>query len=145
MEPKYLAFRRWLDIPIIIWEYEWIPRHLLKRSGFELKEFWDVLGTLISDKWRTMIHSGGGGWGEKVYDVTSVTTKQSSKHRRFTRLPFKKWCPLLHVSWWDQSMYTSKHLVLTKKTNNSHDNGKTNKKRWIKIHLLLKIHLLEGS
>ena len=26
MEPKYYAFRRWLDIPIIIWEYDWMPR-----------------------------------------------------------------------------------------------------------------------
>ena len=26
MEPKYYAFRRWLDTPIIIWEYDWMPR-----------------------------------------------------------------------------------------------------------------------
>ena len=25
-EPEYYAFRRWLDTPIIIWEYDWIPR-----------------------------------------------------------------------------------------------------------------------
>ena len=26
MEPKYYAFRMWLDIPSIIWEYDWMPR-----------------------------------------------------------------------------------------------------------------------
>ena len=26
MEPKYYAFRRWLETPIISWEYNWIPR-----------------------------------------------------------------------------------------------------------------------
>ena len=26
MEPKYLAFRRWLYIPVIIWQGDWIPR-----------------------------------------------------------------------------------------------------------------------
>ena len=26
MEPKYLAFRRWLYTPIIIWQGDWIPR-----------------------------------------------------------------------------------------------------------------------
>ncbi len=26
MEPKYYAFRRWLDTPIIRWEYDWMPR-----------------------------------------------------------------------------------------------------------------------
>ena len=26
MEPKYLAFRRWLNTPIIIWQDDWIPR-----------------------------------------------------------------------------------------------------------------------
>ncbi len=26
MEPKDNAFRRWLNIPIIIWEYDWMPR-----------------------------------------------------------------------------------------------------------------------
>ena len=29
MEPKYYAFRRWLDTLIIIWEYDWIPRVIL--------------------------------------------------------------------------------------------------------------------
>ena len=49
MEPKYHAFRRWLDILIIIWEYDWILRdhqqnkpkktHLLKRiSGSEISQ-----------------------------------------------------------------------------------------------------------
>ena len=26
MEPKYYAFRRWSDTPIIIWQYDWMPR-----------------------------------------------------------------------------------------------------------------------
>ena len=26
MEPKYYAFWRWLDTPIISWEYDWMPR-----------------------------------------------------------------------------------------------------------------------
>ena len=26
MEPKYLAFRRWLYTPIILWQGDWIPR-----------------------------------------------------------------------------------------------------------------------
>ena len=26
IDPKYNAFRRWLDTLIIIWEYDWIPR-----------------------------------------------------------------------------------------------------------------------
>ena len=28
LEPKYLAFRRWLYTPIIIWQGDWIPRVL---------------------------------------------------------------------------------------------------------------------
>ena len=30
MEPKYLAFRRWLYTPIIIWQGDWIPRECSK-------------------------------------------------------------------------------------------------------------------
>ena len=33
MEPKYYAFRRWLDTPIIIWRGDWIPRVEEKLSG----------------------------------------------------------------------------------------------------------------
>ena len=27
MEPKYYAFRRWLDTAIILWQYDWMPRY----------------------------------------------------------------------------------------------------------------------
>ena len=35
MEPKYLAFRRWLYTPIIIWQGDWIPK-ASSHSGFSL-------------------------------------------------------------------------------------------------------------
>ena len=51
MEPKYYAFRRWLDTPII-WEYDWIPSYRMPKTSGPLKlflfnrenhdKFWDV-------------------------------------------------------------------------------------------------------
>ena len=34
MEPKYLAFRRWLYTPIIIWQGDWIPRDSYTKVWF---------------------------------------------------------------------------------------------------------------
>ncbi len=34
MEPRYYAFRRWLDILIILWQYDWMPRATPSRNLF---------------------------------------------------------------------------------------------------------------
>ena len=48
MEPKYYAFRRWLDIPIIIWEYGWMPR--VEESSFNT-----FFGQLKMHGWETIL------------------------------------------------------------------------------------------
>ena len=59
MEPKYLAFRRWLYTPIIIWQGDWIPRdsYSLKRIDMKLTA---VLGT--KKPWTRSMRSRILGW-----------------------------------------------------------------------------------
>ena len=40
MEPKYYAFRRWLDTPIIIWQGDWIPRDVFCLVFFFVPNLW---------------------------------------------------------------------------------------------------------
>ncbi len=48
MEPKDYAFRRWLNIPIIIWEYDWMPWDKWSFQGLYKcpNHFWDQSSSL---------------------------------------------------------------------------------------------------
>ena len=52
MEANYLAFRRWLFIPIILWQGDWIPRDL-EWFHFSLNHDYGRKGRL-SDSWSKL-------------------------------------------------------------------------------------------
>ena len=96
MEPKYYAFRRWLDTPIMLWQYDWMPRVIHYTSLYT-----DPINFVQSSSWRKIqvfhqpafqCESGPGTW----------TTGAKNLHRQRRKEVEKK--ELLWIQPWEITM-----------------------------------------